>query len=231
MGSTESVRPVVGDPRNRRAWEEIATQDLRPANEKLWRRDRREVRGPEPSVWDPERRWWIVVAGLACGAMIATVAIGVTHALGNTPVVVPVAEPPQPVPVQASGSLLTALLPLGVGGFWLVGAWIIDHEGRRALIIREPWGERRTIAYGLLALFVVFPLILGGLLISAWGTVQVLADIGRQRGTEAAWRGVVGAATALVLFVSLRRPFVAGMVGLVRRVGPFRGTTPRNDVG
>ncbi|NBT93656.1 MAG: hypothetical protein EBT47_01290, partial [Chloroflexi bacterium] len=54
-------------------------------------------------------------------------------------------------------------LPVALGMVWLIGAWIIDREARRALVIKEPWGERRGIAYGMIAIVVVLPLMIAQL--------------------------------------------------------------------
>ncbi len=62
----------------------------------------------------------------------------------------PAAQPP-PAPGQAARVTPTALglaaLPLLLGLFWLLSAWLVDAEARRAFVIQEPWGERRTVAY------------------------------------------------------------------------------------
>ncbi|MGH2367341.1 MAG: hypothetical protein ACRDI2_04005, partial [Chloroflexota bacterium] len=73
------------------------------------------------------------------------------------------------------------VLPLLLGLFWLLSAWLVDAEARRAFVVQEPWGERRTVAYSCLAVGCVFPLILAGLIFSAYGFVAfVIFVAGRQ---------------------------------------------------
>ncbi|NDF53532.1 MAG: hypothetical protein EB145_05005, partial [Proteobacteria bacterium] len=83
-------------------------------------------------------------------------------------------------------------LPVALGMVWLIGAWIIDREARRALVIKEPWGERRGIAYGMIAIVVVLPLMIAGIMIAAWGVVQALVEIQRVFGDRTALRAAGG---------------------------------------
>ncbi|HEU5315300.1 MAG TPA: hypothetical protein VFX49_04280 [Chloroflexota bacterium] len=99
----------------------------------------------------------------------------------------PAAQPPQ-------RQLLIAALPLLLGLFWLLSAWLVDAEARRAFVVQEPWGERRTVAYTVLAVGCVFPLILAGLIFSAWGFVTFVLDVSRRQSPIAALQ-----AAALIL--------------------------------
>ncbi len=62
------------------------------------------------------------------------------------PPAVPVGTVPARAPLAPSEVGLRAL-PLLLGLFWLLSAWLVDSEARRAFVIQEPWGERRTVAY------------------------------------------------------------------------------------
>jgi hypothetical protein len=104
---------------------------------------------------------------------------------GQPTAVPPADTPPAATPAaESSGGtrqLLLDALPLLLGLFWLLSAWLVDAEARRAFVVKEPWGDRRTVAYTMLAVGCVFPLILAGLIFSAWGFVTfVLAVAGRQ---------------------------------------------------
>ncbi len=90
--------------------------------------------------------------------------------------------------------MLLAALPLLLGLFWLVSAWLVDSEARRAFVVKEPWGDRRTVAYTTLAVGCVFPLILAGLIFSAWGFVTFVLDVSRRQSPAVALQ-----AAALIL--------------------------------
>jgi hypothetical protein len=97
-----------------------------------------------------------------------------------------------PGPIQ----LGLAALPLLLGLFWLLSAWLVDAEARRAFVIQEPWGERRTVAYSCLAVGCVFPLILAGLIFAAWGFVSFVVYVANRQNWAAGLQ-----AGALVLLV------------------------------
>lgn len=109
-------------------------------------------------------------------------------------------------PPAEQGQVWRRSLPVALGLVWLFGAWIIDREARRALVIKEPWGERRTIAYGLIAIAIVLPLMIAGIIISAWGVVQALVEIQRVHGGQASLRAIGGFILAVVAVVILREP-------------------------
>jgi hypothetical protein len=90
-------------------------------------------------------------------------------------------------------------LPLLLGLFWLLSAWLVDTEARRAFVVQEPWGERRTVAYSCLAVGCVFPLILAGLLFSAWGFVSFVIWV----ANRASWMAGIQAGALLLLIVAL----------------------------
>lgn len=90
--------------------------------------------------------------------------------------------PAEPTPLRQAA---IAALPLLLGLFWLLSAWLVDAEARRAFVVQEPWGERRTVAYTTLAVGCVFPLILAGLIFSAWGFVTFVLDVSRRQNPVA----------------------------------------------
>jgi hypothetical protein len=135
------------------------------------------------------------------------------------PAEVPPAEaPPPPPPLHervlppslrqfATGEMALKALPLMLGLFWLLSAWLVDAEARRAFVVQEPWGERRTVAYSCLAVGCVFPLILAGLIFAAYGFVSfVIFVAGRQ-----SWAAGLQAG-ALILLMGLLALFLRGAV-------------------
>ena len=122
-------------------------------------------------------------------------------------------------------------LPIALGMVWLIGAWIIDREARRALVIKEPWGERRTIAYGMIAIVVVLPLMLAGIMISAWGVVQSLVEIQRVFGDRTAIGAAGGFIIATTGFLILRQPVGRLTRWAIHLVKPGASQLPRNAVG
>ena len=89
-----------------------------------------------------------------------------------------------------------AALPLLLGLFGLLSAWLVDSEARRAFVVQEPWGERRTVAYSCLAVGCVFPLILAGLIFAAWGFVQFVLYVANRQSWVA---GIQAGALILVV--------------------------------
>jgi len=122
-------------------------------------------------------------------------------------------------------------LPVALGMLWLIGAWIIDREARRALVIREPWGERRTIAYGMIAIVVVLPLMIAGIMISAWGVVQALVEIQRVYGAQTAVRAAGGFILAIVTILILREPVGRLTRWATQMLKPAASQVARNAVG
>lgn len=123
--------------------------------------------------------------------------------------------PAQPAPAQPAGrlpasmsQLALAALPLLLGLFWLLSAWLVDAEARRAFVVQEPWGERRTVAYSCLAVGCVFPLILAGLLFAAYGFVSFVVFVANRQSWVAGIQA--GAIILLVcLLVLIARSLVA----------------------
>jgi hypothetical protein len=130
----------------------------------------------------------------------------------------PAEAPPPPPPLYerilppsvrqfATGEMALKALPLMLGLFWLLSAWLVDAEARRAFVVQEPWGERRTVAYSCLAVGCVFPLILAGLIFAAYGFVSfVIFVAGRQ-----SWAAGLQAG-ALILLIGLAGLFLRGAV-------------------
>lgn len=173
---------------------------------------------------DPARRPWLFVGALALLVVIGLILAAPMFRAPGTPApstigLPPIAEgqpalPPAdatavapgapgavpPAPGAPAASPLTANqlglagLPLLLGLFWLLSAWLVDVEARRAFVVREPWGERRTFPYSCLAVGCVFPLILAGLLFAAWGFVTFVLYIANRQSWTAGIR-----AGALVL--------------------------------
>ena len=107
----------------------------------------------------------------------------------------------------ATGEMALKALPLLLGLFWLLSAWLVDAEARRAFVVQEPWGERRTVAYSCLAVGCVFPLILAGLIFAAYGFVSfVIFVAGRQ-----SWAAGLQAG-ALILLIGLVALYLRGAV-------------------
>jgi len=109
-------------------------------------------------------------------------------------------------PSDDQGQVGRRSLPVALGLVWLLGAWIIDREARRVLVIKEPWGERRSLAYGLIAIVIVLPLMIAGIMISAWGVVQALVEIQRVYGAQTAIRSTCGFLLTVVAILILRDP-------------------------
>jgi hypothetical protein len=119
------------------------------------------------------------------------------------------AAPAEGVPAEESPvrQLAFAALPLLLGLFWLLSAWLVDSEARRAFVIKEPWGDRRTPAYTALAVGCVFPLILAGLIFSAWGFVTFILDVSRRQNPVAGLQ-----AGAIILMVCAGFLVIRGLI-------------------
>jgi hypothetical protein len=102
-----------------------------------------------------------------------------------------------------TGEVALKALPLLLGMFWLLSAWLVDAEARRAFVVQEPWGERRTVAYSCLAVGCVFPLILAGLLFAAYGFVSFVIYIANRQSWIAGIQSgaIILLACALVIIV------------------------------
>jgi hypothetical protein len=106
-----------------------------------------------------------------------------------------------------TGEVVLKALPLLLGLFWLLSAWLVDAEAKRAFVVQEPWGERRTVAYSCLAVGCVFPLILAGLIFAAYGFVSfVIFVAGRQSWIAGLQAG------AVILFLGLFALFLRSLV-------------------
>ena len=149
--------------------------------------------------------WWVV--GFA---VLALVVVAVSLASGLLPqTLLPSLRPePQPglptSPGVGIGDVVQAALPLGLGIFWLGAAWLLDWEARRAFVRHEPWGDRLAGGYSCLAVGILAPLILAGVLLSAWGYVSFVLWLAQVQGWAIALR--VGGAIlgAVFLFLWLR---------------------------
>lgn len=106
-----------------------------------------------------------------------------------------------------SGEVALKALPFLLGLFWLISAWLVDAEARRAFVVQEPWGERRTVAYSCLAVGCVFPLILAGLIFSAYGFVAFVIFIAARQS----WAAGIQAG-GLVLLTGALALLLRGMV-------------------
>jgi hypothetical protein len=186
-------------------------------------------------IWeDPARRQWILLGAIGVILLIPIILFApalvrqgaeVTDQAVVTPAPVvppeaqpaepaqpaesaPAAEPAPPAEASALRRMLFTALPLLLGLFWLLSAWLVDAEARRAFVIQEPWGERRTVAYSALAVGCVFPLILAGLIFTAWGFVTFVLDVAR---TQSPIAGIQAGAVILMIgagFLLLRGAIV-----------------------
>jgi hypothetical protein len=215
-------------------------------------------RMPITESWHaPERRGWLILAFVVGVALCAVIVDRVLRGL-DRPVLPAYSEvtaitlPRPTVTTGTSVALGGALsrkpgeapqagvrfpwregLPIVLGAVWLLGAWVIDHEARRALVVRGTSRDRPPFAYGIVATVVVTPIIIAGVLQAAWGTVSVLVHLGRTGGSEAGWRGAVVLGGAVVGVLVLRHPTLAGVRWLTRaalqalRAAAFSRSTPR----
>ena len=97
--------------------------------------------------------------------------------------------------------------PLILGVFWFAAAYHLDRTSRRAFRVVEGGLVRQTVGYTVIAIGVIFPLIILGLVGSAWGVFALLtwAAAGEAWGTAATliallagFAGVVRAANAVL---------------------------------
>ncbi|MBI3972756.1 MAG: hypothetical protein HY332_15885 [Chloroflexi bacterium] len=160
---------------------------------------------PISAAWaDPEHRPWLIVGGLAIVFLVAIIvaapAVGRQFAARPTPAP---GEAPSPLATlvgdPGASQLMLAALPLLLGLFWLFSAWLVDAEARRAFVVREPWGERRTVAYSCLAVGCVFPLILAGLIFAAWGFVSFVIFVANRYN----WIAGIQAGALILLLIAL----------------------------
>ena len=214
-------------------------------------RRRRRVADQMPIVesWrDPERRGWLILAMVVWVALCAVIVDGVLRGLDRpvlpaysevtpntlgrptvptgTSVALAGGRSPEPgVATQGvAGFPWRDGLPIVLGAVWLLGAWVIDHEARRALVVRGTWRDRPPLAYGIVAAVVVTPIIIGGVLQAAWGTVSVLVQLGRTGGSEVGWRGAAVLGVLVVAVLVLRHPTLAGVGWLAHAaLGALRG--------
>jgi hypothetical protein len=115
------------------------------------------------------------------------------------------------LPAPTVGRWWPHLLPITLGAVWLLGAWVIDREARRALVVRGTWRDRPTFAYTVVAVLVVTPIMLGGVVQSAWGVVSLLLEVERAEGANGAWRGIAILVSLVVGFLVLRLPAAASI--------------------
>jgi hypothetical protein len=124
----------------------------------------------------------------------------------------PAAQPP-PAEQPAARALGLAALPLLLGLFWLLSAWLVDAEARRAFVVQEPWGERRTVAYSCLAVGCVFPLILAGLLFAAYGFVSFVVFVANRQSWVAGIQAGALILIACASFLLLRSAIASYLAG------------------
>ncbi len=90
--------------------------------------------------------------------------------------------PPVPPPDDPSvggelgiGTAARVAAPLVLATFWFAAAYHLDRSGRRVFGASEVPGVRHSVGYTLMAVLVVFPLILLGLVSGAWGIFALIA--------------------------------------------------------
>ena len=122
--------------------------------------------------------------------------------------------PPIPAPddprVARSTSLVAAAwvgAPLILGVFWFTAAYHLDRASRRAFRVVDGGLVRQTAGYTVMAIGMIFPLIILGLVGSAWGVFALLTwaaageawgAAGTLVGLLAVFAGVVRAANAVL---------------------------------
>lgn len=115
----------------------------------------------------------------------------------------PVPAPDDPA-VAADAGLGTAAwigAPLVIAAFWFAAAYHLDRASRRVLGVSHVPGVRHSAGYVAMAMVVVFPLIILGLISGAWG-IFALTTWAVARG---AWGSVVALIALLVAFCGLVR--------------------------
>lgn len=112
--------------------------------------------------------------------------------------------------VHRSTSLAAAAwvgAPLVLGVFWFTAAYHLDRASRRAFRVVDDGLERQTVGYTVMAIGVIFPLIILGLVGSAWGVFALItwaaegeawATAGTLIGLLVAFALVVRAANAVL---------------------------------
>lgn len=115
----------------------------------------------------------------------------------------PAGAPPA-TPGPTTVALFREALPLLLGIFWLLASWLVDAEAKRVFVVREPWGQRRTLGYSCLAVGCVFPLIVAALIFSAWGSVRLILWLYNNQSPSAALRAAFLLAGLLAAFLALR---------------------------
>lgn len=99
--------------------------------------------------------------------------------------------------VERSTSLVAAAwvgAPLILGVFWFAAAYHLDRTSRRAFRVVDEGLVRQTAGYTVMAIGVIFPLIILGLVGSAWGVFALIT----WAAAGEAW-GAVGALIGLLL--------------------------------
>lgn len=166
-----------------------------------------------PTLWRPGIIWLSVLtvmvplirlalSGDLSGLILhpLTVISDKTAMLGISILSLIIGRPPSES-IISSGELLRATLPMGLSGFWLLVAWLLDSEARRAFTRHEPWGKRLATPYSFLATGCLAPLALAGILLGAWGYVSFLDWTASNWGWQAAIRA--GATILLLTFIIL----------------------------
>ncbi|MGI8423435.1 MAG: hypothetical protein ACR2NO_04900 [Chloroflexota bacterium] len=218
-GSDDQAPPAAGPPSPAPGWVGQTGESLRAI-----------ASGVERLVKDTTRRPQVIGAAVGFVLVVALFVAVPTMVRRSAPTQrpAPAAEAPaelqpstpaapvegQPAPVNqptpaaqgtsAGRQTLLAALPLLLGLFWLLSAWLVDAEARRAFVVQEPWGERRTVAYTALAVGCVFPLILAGLIFSAWGFVTFILDVTRRQSPAAGLQAAALILMAGASFLGLR---------------------------
>lgn len=170
-GETQEIRVVEGGS------DRAGAPDLRMRLREAWR--------------DPAQRQWLFLGAAGFLLLLGIIFVAPAFVREGAEVAdqaangAPAAEPEVAGEESPLRRTLFTALPLLLGLFWLLSAWLVDSEARRAFVIQEPWGERRTLAYSALAVGCVFPLILAGLIFSAWGFVTFVLDVSRRQSAMA----------------------------------------------
>ncbi|MDE2903848.1 MAG: hypothetical protein OXP73_12580 [Chloroflexota bacterium] len=150
--------------------------------------------------------WGLVsVAVPWSGGIVESVQAAITLDVGWP--AIPAPDDPR---VHRSTSLVAAAwvgAPLVLGVFWFTAAYHLDRTSRRAFWVVDGGLVRQTAGYTVVAIGVIFPLIILGLVGSAWGVFALITwaaageawgTVGTLVGLLAVFAGAVRAANAVL---------------------------------
>ena len=115
----------------------------------------------------------------------------------------PLPGPDDPAVLRDTGLATAAWVgaPLVIGAFWFVAAYHLDRASRRTYRVSEIPGVRHSTGYAAMAIVGVFPLIIAGLISTAWGVFALVS----WAAAAQAWGSVVGLLALLLAFAAAVR--------------------------